>query len=194
MAKWNKIVRLQFSTYINLRHIWLNKPYIRYITHASKEIVHMIFLTVIIFLVIYLNSALQLRFIRQSLMYKRTYVQIYMLEVVIAQWIPCGGGAEYLHISPASRRGEEKRSLESEKVKYGRESHGTRTREWYTDPILSPRSILILSTHLRLGLPSCLFLSGFPTNILYAILFSHIRVTCPAHLILLDLIILISLV
>jgi hypothetical protein len=29
-----------------------------------------------------------------------------------------------------------------------------------------------LSTHLRLGLPSGLFLSGFPTNILYAFLFS----------------------
>jgi hypothetical protein len=33
------------------------------------------------------------------------------------------------------------------------------------------RSILILSTHLRLGLPSGLFPSGFLTNILYAFLF-----------------------
>jgi hypothetical protein len=33
------------------------------------------------------------------------------------------------------------------------------------------RSILILSTHLRLGLPSSLFPSGFPTNILYVFLF-----------------------
>jgi hypothetical protein len=32
------------------------------------------------------------------------------------------------------------------------------------------RLILILSTHLRLGLPSCLFPSGFPTNILYAVM------------------------
>jgi hypothetical protein len=55
------------------------------------------------------------------------------------------------------------------------------------------RSILILSTYLRLGLPNGLFPSGFPTNILYVFLFSPIRTTCPAHLILFDLIILILL-
>jgi hypothetical protein len=55
------------------------------------------------------------------------------------------------------------------------------------------RSILILSTHLRHGLPSGLLPSGFPTNILYAFLFPHIHDTFPAHLILLDLIILIIL-
>jgi hypothetical protein len=52
----------------------------------------------------------------------------------------------------------------------------------------SRRSVLILSSHLRLGLSSGLFPSGCPTKTLYTPLLSPIRATCPAHLILLEII------
>ena len=42
-------------------------------------------------------------------------------------------------------------------------------------------SILILSTHLRLGLPSGFLPCSFPTKNLYTPLSSPIRATCPAH-------------
>jgi len=49
-------------------------------------------------------------------------------------------------------------------------------------------SISILFSNLSLGLPSGLFLSGFPTKTLYTSHLSPIRATCPAHLILVDFI------
>ena len=61
------------------------------------------------------------------------------------------------------------------------------------DPVRTPnptswRSILLLSSYLRLGIPSCLFPSGFPTKALYTPVLFLMRAMCPAHFTLLDLI------
>ena len=66
-------------------------------------------------------------------------------------------------------------------------SWGTSTQSIPSHPT-SWRSILILSSHLSLGLPSGLFPSDLPAKTLYTPLLSLIRATCPVHLILLDFI------
>ena len=63
----------------------------------------------------------------------------------------------------------------------------------HLDPVHTPtsyfwRSILILSSHLRLGLPSGLFPSGLLTKTLYTPLLSPINAIFPVHLILLNFI------
>ena len=50
------------------------------------------------------------------------------------------------------------------------------------------RSILILSSHLCLRLPSGLFPSGFHTKTLYTPLLAPIHATCPIHLVFIDFI------
>jgi len=60
--------------------------------------------------------------------------------------------------------------------------HDSRFRE------CKKKIILMLSSHLHLGLPSGLFPSGFPTKIHYTPQTSSIRATRPVYLILLDLI------
>jgi hypothetical protein len=63
------------------------------------------------------------------------------------------------------------------------------------DPIHNPnlislRSILIFS-HLRFGLAGIIFPSGISTKMLWAFVISIMRAKCRAHLILIDLIIII---
>lgn len=55
-------------------------------------------------------------------------------------------------------------------------------------PPIHVSSILTLSTHLRLCVTSVLFTSGFYTKTVDTFVFSPIRTTCPAHLILADLV------
>jgi hypothetical protein len=63
----------------------------------------------------------------------------------------------------------------------------------HTTPSYFSKILFILSSHLRLGLPSGLFSSRFPIKTPHALLFYPMCATCRAHLILLDLIILIIL-
>ena len=86
---------------------------------------------------------------------------------------------------PASQ--EIPRILWNPKVHY-RIHKGLSQRQSMPPHPTSWRYRLILSSHLRLGLPSSFIPSGFATKILYTPLFSPIPATCAAHFILLDLI------
>jgi hypothetical protein len=54
----------------------------------------------------------------------------------------------------------------------------------HTPYITSEKSNLILFSYLRLGLPSRLFHSRFPTRTLYSLFLPQVCATCPTHLIL----------
>jgi len=54
------------------------------------------------------------------------------------------------------------------------------------EKLMGCRHILILSFHLRLSLQSDFFPSDLHTKFIHAFLFSSLRVTCPAHLNILD--------
>ena len=58
----------------------------------------------------------------------------------------------------------------------------------HASPTTSRRFIVILYSHLSIGLPSGFFPSYFPNKILYTLLLSPIHATCAFHLILPDLI------
>ena len=66
--------------------------------------------------------------------------------------------------------------------------HVTEASTAHPSHFINVRSILIITLHLHLGLPSGHFPSGVPNNILYAILFFLTHATCPTHIILLDFI------
>jgi hypothetical protein len=77
---------------------------------------------------------------------------------------PCGGGVEYLHRNPASRRRRWKGKFWISDSKYGREPQGTRIREWlrWRVPAIG---ILSPYIHLYLGLAIEFFPLGFVTAI-----------------------------
>jgi hypothetical protein len=62
---------------------------------------------------------------------------------------------------------------------------------WIQSTLSSMRSILILSSHQSLGITNSLFHSGFQAKTLYALVISLMCATCPGHLILLNMTILV---
>jgi hypothetical protein len=117
------------------------------------------------------------------------------------QWSVCRIMAIYIHIIPHSR-GLLEKLVKQFPAFYRTRMFTPRSLQPATCPFpepdqFSPRpppsSFWKLNynivSNLRLGIPSRLFSSRSPTKTLYAPLLSHIRDTCPAYTILLDLII-----
>jgi len=117
------------------------------------------------------------------LTYLRTYLLTYLLTYSMEQ-------------SPSWEANWSAASQEIPRILWNPKVHHRTHKRTPPVPILSQlhpvhtptsrRSIIILSSHLRLGLPSGLLHSGFPTKTLYTPLPSPIRATCLAHLIVLD--------
>ena len=122
--------------------------------------------------------------------YLLTYVLTYVLTYLLTPWcrvlLEQLTGLQLVKKFPAFHR--TRRFITAlTSVRHLSLSWASPIRSIYPHPT-SWTSILILSTHLRLGLPSGLLPSSFPTKTLYTHLSSPIRATFPAHLILLDFI------
>ena len=115
--------------------------------------------------------------------YKHTYILTYLLTPWCRVLLEKLTGLQLVKKFPAFH-GTPKFIIALTSISHLSLSWASPIQSIYPHPT-SWRSVLVSSTHLRLGLPSGLFPSGFPTKILYTPLPSPIRATCPAHLILL---------